>query len=289
MSRILVCGASGFVGSAVCKALRAAGHEIIEGRSREFDFTQLLTPADWLPRLRGIDAVVNAVGVLRDSARRPMALVHSRAPTALFEACAQAGVRRVVQISALGIEGNPTRYASTKRAAEDALLALHEAGRLQATVVRPSIVFGRGGSSCEFFMRLARLPWVVLPAAALRARVQPIAVGDLAEGVVRLLRSDARPTPSRISAVGPRPLSLADFIASLRAQRGHREARVAALPDLASRWSARLGDHLPMQPWCSETLALLQQDNVDNAAPFAALLGRSATAPEDLVRLEWSR
>ena len=286
MSKMLVLGAGGFVGRAIAARLSDSGHEVVEGRSAEFDFTTLLKPADWLPHLAGVDAVVNAVGVLRDSTRRPMEAVHEHAPIALFEACAKAGVRRVVQISALGIAGSDTLYARSKRAADEHLLALREQGRLDATVLRPSIVFGRGGASSQLFMNLARLPLLLLPGAALRALVQPIAVQDLAETVARLVDT---PGPALLSVVGPRALTLADFIAVLRAQRGHRPARVIALPDAPSRWSARLGDHIPMQPWCSETLNLLQSDNADDAAPISALMGRAGIAPEDLLRLAWAR
>ena len=77
------------------------------------DYARDTDPAVWLPRLVGIDAVVSAVGVLRDSTKRPMQAVHSDTPKALFDACAKAGVRRVVQISALGIENSDSRYART--------------------------------------------------------------------------------------------------------------------------------------------------------------------------------
>ena len=122
MSKVLVLGAGGFVGRAIAARLRDGGHEVVEGRSADFDFTKLLKPADWLPQLAGIDEVVNAVGVLRDSTRRPMEAVHEHAPIALFEACAKAGVLRVVQISALGIAGSDTLYARSKRAADVHLL-----------------------------------------------------------------------------------------------------------------------------------------------------------------------
>ncbi|MBV8379266.1 MAG: NAD-dependent epimerase/dehydratase family protein [Paucibacter sp.] len=284
MPKVLVCGVGGFIGHHIAAQLESAGFEVIAPRSSELDFGRMLEARAWLPRLKGVDAVVNAVGVLRDSPRRPMEIVHHRAPAALFDACAQAGVRRIVQVSALGIDNSTTLYGRSKRAADEHLLALQEREHLDATVLRPSIVFGRGGVSSQLFVRLARLPLLVLPAAALRARVQPVAVDDLAEGVVRLLGA---PQPARLSAVGPRALTLADFIASLRQQLGHGAARVLALPDAPSRWSARLGDCVPVQPWCSETLNLLQTDNVDEAAAFAAVLGRSAIAPEHLMERAW--
>lgn len=286
MARVLVCGAGGFIGRHVVAQLRAAGHIVVEGRSQQLEFARCTEPKAWLRHLQGIDAVINAVGVLRDSRQRPMEAVHTQAPVALFEACAQAGIRRVIHVSALGIVGSDTLYARSKLAADDALLALREQGRLDATVLRPSIVFGRGGASSQLFMNLARLPMLLLPGAALRALVQPIAAQDLAETVASLIDASG---PALLSVVGPRALTLADFIAVLRAQRGHRPARVVALADAPSRWSARLGDHIPMQPWCSETLNLLQRDNADDAAPLSALLGRAGVAPEDLLRLAWPR
>jgi nucleoside-diphosphate-sugar epimerase len=72
------------------------------------------------------DAVVNTVGVLRDTRARPIDAVHQHTPIALFDACVQAGVRRVVHVSALGIVGSSTRYARTKLAADEHLLGLRQ-------------------------------------------------------------------------------------------------------------------------------------------------------------------
>ena len=177
------------------------------------------------------------MGVLRDSAGRPLQAMHADAPIALFDACAAAGVRRVVQISALGIAHSATRYASTKRAADEHLLALTEQGRLNGCVLRPSVVFGAGGASSQLFLALARLPALLLPRPVLQARVQPVAVRDLADVVARMAGSDA---PSGLVEIGgPEALPLADLIASLRAQMGHRPACVGALPGWLSRASAR--------------------------------------------------
>ncbi|MDQ1258384.1 MAG: hypothetical protein QG643_206, partial [Pseudomonadota bacterium] len=156
---ILLTGATGFIGQTLHAALRAAGHRVHAGvspRSAQaqpqpdqvpMDFARDTTPEAWLPRLQGIDAVVNAVGVLRDSAARPIDAVHQHTPCALVQACAQTGVRRVVQISALGIEGSATRYARTKLAAEACLRSLADAGQFDPVVLRPSVVFGKGGDS----------------------------------------------------------------------------------------------------------------------------------------------
>lgn len=295
---ILLTGAGGFIGQAVLQALQAAGHTVRPAVSPHragampgsiaTDFARDTAPSAWLPRLQGIDAVVNAVGVLRDSRSRPIAAVHCDTPVALFDACAQAGVHRVVQISALGIEDNATQYASTKRAADEHLLGLHAKGLLQATVVRPSIVFGRGGASSALFMQLARLPLIGLPRAVLQARVQPLVVADLALAVTRLLEGDAA-VQGVVECTGPQAMPLADFIASLRRQCGYPAARVLTLPDWLTQLSARAGDLVPVAPWCSETLALLQQHNVGDAQVLRTLLRREPVHPDQMVSAAWSR
>lgn len=293
---VLVCGTSGFIGSHICQALRQAGHRVHEGRSASratsvgvvpMDFRHDTKAALWLDRLQGIDAVVNAVGVLRDTRERPMRVIHQATPQALFDACAQAGVRRVIHVSALGIDHNPTLYARTKRAADEHLLSLNHQGRLQGVALRPSIVFGPGGDSARLFMSLARSPALLLPRAVIQAKVQPLAVQDLAAAVCRLL-DEAAVVQGIVPCVGPAQLTLAAFIACLREQMGKGPAHVAALPDALSRWSARLGDHIPLMPWCSETLALLAQDNVAPPELFRTVLGRPPVPPSALLREAWS-
>jgi uncharacterized protein YbjT (DUF2867 family) len=285
---VLVCGARGFIGRATCDALRRRGHRVMAASSSAagidtvtVDFARDTDAATWRPRLVGMDAIVNVVGVLRDSARRPIVAAHQQVPEALFEACAQAGVRRVVHVSALGIAGSATLYARTKIAAENALQA--RAGRLDGVVVRPSIVFGRGGASSELFISLARLPVLLLPEAVRRTRVQPVAVAELAEAIARLVDTPESAT-RELDAVGPEPIALGDFIASLRAQAGRAPARVGTLPGALARWSARAGDVLPVSPWCSETLSLLGADNIAEPGPFEHVLGRRATRFDTLLQ-----
>ena len=303
MSNIFLTGATGFVGRHVAARLRADGHRVVEGISPRrtpsgpdqcaVDFAHDLSAAVWLPRLAGIDAVVNAVGVLRDSPRQPIAALHRDAPRALFDACAQAGVRRVVQVSALGVDHGDTQYASTKRAADAHLLALAaraptEGGTpLSACVVRPSVVFGKGGASSALFMNLAKLPVVVLPRPVLKALVQPVAVQDLAEAIAALL-GRAADRQGVVECAGPEALPMGDLIASLRAQCGHGKAGLLPLPEPLTRLSARLGDLVPASPWCSESLSMLGTDNVADAAVLQALIGRPAVHYRDLVARAWN-
>lgn len=285
---ILVCGANGFIGSRITAALTQAGHRVSCGSATRLrtdlphvpiDFSRDTEALTWLPRLQGFDTVVNAVGVLRDSARRPMRAVHTTTPAALFEACAQAGVRRIVQISALGIgqndEDNRTQYARTKRAAEAVLQALPADGP-SWIALRPSVVLGPGGDATQLFRTLAALPLLAMPGPALRARLQPIYVEDLAAAVAVLV-DPASPHRGVVEVGGAREMTLAELIATLRsAGRGgpKKAAQVLPLPAWIGVLSSRVGDLIPGVPWCTDTRTMLEIDNVASSAPLREWLGR---------------
>ena len=281
--RILVCGGNGFLGRHIVSALADAGHDPVV-RSRHSDpalnFVHTTTAADWLAHLQGMDAVVNAVGALRDMPGQPLQALHADAPIALFDACVQAGVRRVVQVSALGVAASDTPYATTKRRADEHLLALTSQGALHGVVVRPSIIFGAGGASSALFLNLARMPALLLPPAVQDSSIQPVAVRDLAAVLARLATQD---TPTGLVEIGgPQPLALGALVASLRAQMGLSPAAVGRLPQWLAVAGARVGDHIPSLPWCSDTLAMLQTPNVCDPATLPALLGRAPVAPDAL-------
>lgn len=271
---ILLLGATGFIGRHLADAFLAGGHSLVPWRQdgQRTDMAALRHADDWMPWLENADAVVNAVGVLRDTAIKPMWALHADAPVALFEACARRGVQRVIQISALGIAQGQTQYARSKRTADAALMQLVECSALNAVIVRPSIVVGQGGASTALFSMLSRLPWLPLPQQVAVGQVQPMHVQDLANACVRLLDGcgDVR---GLVHAVGPEVFSVESLIAAWRAGAGRPPARVWRLPPSLSRWSARCGDAIPRTPWGSETLELLAQPNVGPVEPWAKVLG----------------
>jgi uncharacterized protein YbjT (DUF2867 family) len=124
--RVLVTGADGFIGRQMVAALRASGHQVLAGirvaATRadgtdvvECDFINDLTPEHWRERLQGVDAVVNCVGILRERDDSSFESVHVKAPAALYQACTANGLRRVIQISALGNPQDDEFIASKHR------------------------------------------------------------------------------------------------------------------------------------------------------------------------------
>lgn len=282
---VLLCGAQGFIGQTLARRLLAHGYHVRAASRRSqplVDFAHMRTAADWQPHLQDVDMVINAVGSLRGSAQAPLSAIHAQAPMALFDACAEQGIRRVMQLSALGVEANDTDYARTKREADRHLQALTAAGRLDGIIVRPSIVMGAGGASTQLFMRLSLLPVLALPRPMLHRQIQPLAVTDLADAMLRLLESGHT---GLVELGGPERLSMAGLIISLRQQRGLRPAPfVRALPDWMSHATARLGDAVPTSPWCSSALVLASHDNCCDPAPLRTWLQREPIAPAQLLR-----
>ncbi|MEZ5448123.1 MAG: NAD(P)H-binding protein [Thiolinea sp.] len=161
---VFLTGASGFIGSHLQQALQVAGHEVRAAtRSQGFDFGRMLTEADWYPHLSGMEVVINTVGIIAEVGDQRFDAVHHLAPAALFRASMQAGVKRVIQVSALGADEQAfTPYQLSKRAADEVLRDLP----LDWFVLRPSLVYGRGGKSSALFHRMAALPCCLWSAMA---------------------------------------------------------------------------------------------------------------------------
>lgn len=285
--KILLCGASGFIGRHLDVALCAAGHTVMRGVRRAthsnelaIDYVHDVTPAAWLPRLAGIDVVINAVGVLRDSPAQPMAALHSAAPRALFAACQQAGVRRVIQVSALGVEsGLDTAYMRSKREADAFLQTLD----LDWVIVRPSLVYGEDGASARMFRLLTRLPVIALPGRG-DMIVQPVHIDDVSAAAVKLLASGAV-RRCIINCVGRQAISYRAMLASYRRQQGGHHTLWVSTPWWLMQLGARLAQYFASSPLEPDTLAMLKHGAHADVAPFSALLGREPRDFETFISI----
>jgi len=256
--RILLLGASGLIGSAVAARLRRAGHEIVAvgrgGGAAErrvpvdrwvrLDLRRATSVESWLPHLAGIDAVVNCAGVLQDSSRDSPGKIHRDMPLALWRACENAGVRRVIQLSALGVDrGGITDFSRTKREGDEALAA----SALDWAILRPSVVVGRpayGGSA--LFRALASLP--VFPRPAEAGAVDVVQLDDVAETVARLLEPGAA-TRVALDLAGPDRLAFAEVVAAYRSWLGWTPARSFTAPAWLMAIAYRAGDALAWLGW----------------------------------------
>ena len=285
--RILVCGANGFIGKAIAERLVQVGHCVVKGVRRPdglgeiaVDYTRDLTPEVWLPRLAGVYAVVNAVGVLVESDGQTFSALHDRAPRALFAACRESGVQRVIQISALGAHRGGTAYFTSKCAADEFLAAQPVGWQ----IVRPALVYGSGGSSARFFRALASLPVVGLPAGG-RQLLQPIHIDDLTELVLRLLDPDT-PTGQCVEAVGGRALEYREMLRCYRRTMGIPPALEIPIPRFLMRLAARAAGMIPGAMLNPDTWKMLEAGNVGDAGPISRILGRLPRASGEFIARE---
>ena len=276
--RILICGASGFIGRHLVKTLTKEGHTVLRGVRNPLknedigmDYRRDTRPEDWLPRLIGVDAVINSVGVLRERKETPMELLHNRAPQALFTACSLSSVSRVVHISALGVGGSlRSRFLDSRVEAEERLRTLSPP--LSHLILRPSLIFAEDGASARLFTGLANLALHPLPDTR-NALLRPVHIDDIVHATARWL-ADPHAISASVAAVGREEATLSDLLASYRQQLGHTPAWHIRLPPILMRLAARLGDLIPGSLLCSETLSMLEAGNTADDAAFAHLLGR---------------
>lgn len=292
--RILLVGASGFIGRHLAERLRHDHQLLWAARTPPpahfasvmhlpVDLVRDTTTACWLPRLDGVDAVVNAAGLLREHGAQSFDAIHTRAPIALFDACAACGVCRVVQVSALGADEHArSAYHLSKKAADDHLRSLP----LSSVIVQPSLVFGADGTSATLFCQLAALPLLPLPGRG-QQQVQPLHIDDLAELLCALV--EAPQVPARIAATGPHPLALRDFLLTLRAAMQLPPAACMAVPMPLMRIAARIGTHLPGVLLDTDTLQMLERGNAEASDDMARVLGRRPRDYAGFIRSGFER
>jgi nucleoside-diphosphate-sugar epimerase len=265
--RILVTGANGFIAREIIVKLAMSGHDIIacvhhrifknipHSYSFRIDFIRATSIDCWLPHLNNIDVVINCVGVFQTRREETMWAIHFAAPKALFAACAMLKIKKIIQISALGIDKVKTPYAGSKLAMEEYLQGLN----IPSTIIRPGFVYGKGSyGGSSFFRGLAGLPFIVpLPGHAEQLQ-QPIHVDDLTVIVEKAL---FLPGKQMLLAVGAEKLSLKDVLGKLRRWLGFKPAYLFPVPDRIIQLGAKIGNFIPNSPVSDTGIKMISVDN----------------------------
>ena len=211
----------------------------------------------------GANAVINLVGILHEQGRQTCQRVHVELPRKVIEAASAAGVKRLLHMSALNAAPNgPSAYLRTKGTAE----MMVQASGLQATIFRPSVIFGAEDSFLNLFARMAK--WApVLPLACAGARFQPVWVEDVARVFVHSL-NDADSIGQRYDLCGPQVYRLRDLVMFAAACRG-RHPLIVPLPRPLAYLQAAAMEWLPVKLMTRDNFYSMQQDSVCNCAfPF---------------------
>jgi uncharacterized protein YbjT (DUF2867 family) len=283
--RVLLLGASGLIGSAVLAhfagqriAVRAiarrAGPGLDSVEWRSLDLTKLVEPTAWAPHLERVDAVVNCSGGLQGG--QALRAVHVDSMRALFAACERAGVRRVVHLSAIGVErGSVSEFSATKRGGEDALTTTS----LDWVILRPSVVVGRAAyGSSALFRGLAALPVTFeLPDTG------PIQVAQLDELVatIDMLTRPGAPARIALDVAGPERLAMGAIVDQYRRWLRFPPARHWGVPRWLAGVGYRLGDLVRALGWRSPIGTVARREMtrgaVGDSTAWRKILGKQPT------------
>ena len=227
----------------------------------------------------GADTVINLVGILYESGRHKFGSIHVEGAARVARATAAAGGKRLVHISAIGADRQArSEYARSKAAGEAAVREHFPA----ATILRPSIVFGREDGFFNLFAGFARL----LPALPLygggKTRFQPVYVGDVAAAVMAVL-DDPEAAGQIYELGGPRVYTFTELM-RLVLTTIERKRLLVPVPFAIGRLQAMVLELLPRPPLTRDQLKQLKSDNVVGAeVPGLAALGIEPTAVEALL------
>jgi uncharacterized protein YbjT (DUF2867 family) len=292
---ILITGATGFIGRHLVNALQNTDHIVwcavrnIDEAKKVFpqancfsaDFTQDFNVNIWLRRMRrigvNIDVVINTVGIIAENNQQNFSTLHTKTPQALFAACSEAGVKKIIQISALGADDDAqSKFHRSKKEADDFLRLLP----IQSIILHPSLVFGMDGASTRLFLHLARLPVLFLPDNG-RQWIQPVHIHDVVQAVVNLIHDRTGNHSVTIPVVGPHAVRLYEYLDTLRLAMGFKHGVSFKLPE----WIINLSEKIPgiSQFLDRETLAMLNRGNTADSSIFKTALHRPPRAISQFI------
>ena len=288
--RILVLGGTGFVGRSVCARLVQSGRtpRVLTrdlARSRSLQVLPCIEIVRGSPHdpdalakaLDGVDAVVNLVGILHQGAHQPFEKVHVELPARLVRLMGELGVRRLVHVSALhAAAAGPSLYLQSRGRGEE---AIRSATGIEATILRPSVIFGRDDSFLNLFAGLVR-PLPVVPLAGASCRFAPVWVEDVAR-CVDVALDDPATIGQSYDLCGPGTYTLADIVRFVAGQLGKRRT-ILALPGPVAQLQAMVLERLPGPVMTRDNLRSMQVDSVCGCG-FPAVFGFAPAAMEAVV------
>ncbi|MEM6430989.1 MAG: complex I NDUFA9 subunit family protein [Deinococcota bacterium] len=298
--RVLVTGASGFVGSHLVRHLVDTGHEVIalarstpgseQAGSEQVGVLTVLgdiTDATSLEAVGSklntqnstVDAVIHLVGIIREQGNATFDAIHVEGTKNVLDLAKQLGVKRFIHMSALGSKlDSESRYFKTKAQAE----AYVRASGLIFTIFRPSLIFGEGD---EFFgdilKELVSLPPVVPQIGDGKFPFRPVWVGDVANAFTQALTRSATESEA-YDLVGPHEYTFRELLDLMQAALGTSK-QVVPVPLILMRLGVPVMQILPKPPITQDQFMMLLAGNTGELEPITDIFDLELRALPDVL------
>ena len=287
--KILVTGATGFVGREIVRGLPRVGHETHiltrdgyedgtqaaeKELSAQIHFGNILNPDSLQRACQGMDAVVHLVGIISEIGESTFENIHTLGTQNIVNAAREAGVKRFIHMSALGTRPNAAaRYHQSKWAAEEFV----RGSGLAWTIFRPSIIYGPGDQFVNRFARMARCSPVLPMIGDGQAKFQPVPVADVAICFVKAL-SEPRSIGQTYALCGGDVLTFEAVLDTIMEVTGRKRLKLR-IPSGLARLQAAILEFIfcrlrgKASPLNRDQLLMLKEDNVGNPQPANELFG----------------
>ena len=212
--------------------------------------------------------VINMVGILHEGGRQRFSNVHAQGAERIAQSAQKAGVERLIQTSALGVEqASRSKYARSKLSGDKAVAAAFPA----STIIRPSVVFGPEDDFINRFASIAALSPIMPLIGGGHTRFQPVYAGDVAKAIRATLEMP-KTKGKTYELGGPYQYSFKEILEYIMKETGHHRPFLALPFGIASLMSLFV-EWLPFPPLTRDQVQLLKYDNVvsDDSLGFKEL------------------
>jgi uncharacterized protein YbjT (DUF2867 family) len=301
--RTLVLGGAGFIGRSIVRACIAKKMQVtVASRSVrsaqrklgtlaeqctviKIQFEHHLETRDWSSLIANFDTVINCVGILRSRRQEPYETIYVTAPTALARACRLASSSlerlsnpvRFIHVTALGLKPdarsgfNTCKYRS-EQSIRNVASEASPPGKLDYSIVRPSILDGEGGFGALWLRRVANWPIHFIPSSA-RGILAPLLVSELGLAIANLAELKQRDDLRDVDCGGPKLMSMGEYLLQLRSK-AHSPTLRLPVPHWVARPISHFFDLIHFSPLSFGHLELMSTDNKPKLNRMRELLGR---------------
>tara|TARA_B100001248_G_scaffold152328_1_gene114524 strand:+ start:177 stop:1121 length:945 start_codon:yes stop_codon:yes gene_type:complete len=252
-----ILGGGGFIGRYLVRNLTKRNYRCFITTRKAFQKGYLKTQAtpgaieliDWSPNnfsnlkeaIKNSDVVVNLIGILFENRKQKFYNIHSKIPEAVAKICSEAGVKKFIQVSAIGAnEKSKSLYQKSKYLGESNALNNFK----KTVIIRPSVVCGPEDNFTNLFSKLSFLP--IIPIVGLNYKFQPILVTDVADAIVQAI--EMKDNEGKTYEIGgPRVISFGDMVKSILSTINKKRI-VIEIPMSLAKIQSSITDMLPLPP-----------------------------------------